>query len=119
MLAVPVSYIIYIGLNFYRYHSESTYYDIGDTVLTSGNTWKWADLILTFGGMSIGEILAVTQILSMFGISTDINVYLWMLSTTLFIPLLSATYYGLMLWSYDRAYDSIVNGVNASDAATL
>ena len=119
MLAVPLSYVVYIGFDFYRYHSATTYYDIGDTVLTSGNTWKWADRILTFGGMSIGEILTVTQILSMFGIATDINVFLWMLSTMLFIPLISVSYYGLMFWSYDRAYVSIENGLNASDAATL
>jgi len=70
--------------------------------------------------LSVGAILTITQLLSMFGIAAEVNVMLWGYATMLVGPLLGAAISGIAMWGYDQAYqlcnaDSSTN----ADACTM
>merc|ERR1712062_79880 len=51
--------------------------------------------------MSIGGILTLTQLLSMFGVAAQINVILWGYAGMLVGPILGAFISGMAMWGYD------------------
>merc|ERR1712062_531797 len=84
-LMVAISHVAYPALDLFRYQSAATYWDVSDATFGAGatNWWKLYNQIGMYGALSIGSILTITQLLSMFGIAAEVNV---------------------MLWGYDQAY---------------
>ena len=106
-----------IYFDIFRYKSATTYYDLGDTVLGSNNFWKFADRLIDYGTLAIFDLLGLFELLSHFGIHSELNVIAWMLATGVGIPIMLATYFGLMIWSYDRSYAA--NSADGSDGDIL
>merc|ERR1712045_762240 len=99
-----------------------TYWDVTDETFGAGatNWWKLYNQIGQYGMLSVGAILTITQLLSMFGVAAEINVMLWGYATMLVGPLIGAVVSGLAMWGYDEAYqlcdtDSYTN----ADACTM
>lgn len=78
-LSIAVGQIFRSGAELFRYRSDADYYVLGDTAFGSGvqNWWKLYNSIGMYGRMSIGVILTITQLLSMFGLFADVNVMVW------------------------------------------
>merc|ERR1711990_944193 len=115
-LMVAISHVAYPALDMFRYTSAETYWDVTDTTFgaSATNWWKLYNQIGMYGALSIGAILTITQLLSMFGIAAEVNVMLWGYVTMLVGPLLGAAVSGIAMWGYDQAYqlcdtDSSVN----------
>merc|ERR1712241_528058 len=106
----------------FRYKSADDYWTVTDTTFGTGatNWWKLYNQIGQYGMLSVGAILTITQLLSMFGIAAEVNVMLWGYATMLVGPLLGAAISGIAMWGYDQAYrlcnaDSSTN----ADACTM
>ena len=115
--AILVISITKIYVDIYRYKAATTYYDLGDTVLGSNNFWKFADRLIDYGTLAIFDLLGLFELLSHFGIHSELNVIAWMLATGVGIPIMLATYFGLMIWSYDLSYAA--NNADGSDGDIL
>ena len=100
---VAISHTIYPALELFRYRSASDYYDTTafDGTSDGTNYWKLYNLITMYGMMSIGGILTLTQLLSMFGVAAQINVILWGYAGMLVGPILGAFISGMAMWGYD------------------
>ena len=57
-----------------------------------------------YGRLSIGVVLTITQLLSMFGLFADVNVMVWGYYGWLAEPLLQGVMTAISLWAYDQAY---------------
>lgn len=64
------------SLTYLRYRSDSTFYDLGDTYLST-NYWEQANMVRHPTRMLIFGILFILQLLSMLGIAVDINMMAW------------------------------------------
>lgn len=88
------------ALQLFRYRSDEDFYLIGEQ-LTSGNTWKWANLLQDYSMLALGGIAFITQLLSMFGIANEINLLVWMWGLG-FVGMLVEAVAGLMMfYGYD------------------
>merc|ERR550532_3310338 len=105
-LMVAISHVAHPALDMFRYTSAATYWDVSDTTFgaSATNWWKLYNQIAQYGTLSIGAILTITQLLSMFGIAAEVNVMLWGYATMLVGPLLGAAVSGIAMWGYDQAY---------------
>jgi len=105
-LMVAISHVVHPALDMFRYTSGATYWDVTDTTFGAGatNWWKLYNQIGQYGMLSVGAILTITQLLSMFGIAAEVNVMLWGYATMLVGPLLGAAISGIAMWGYDQAY---------------
>merc|ERR1712113_172985 len=107
-LMVAISHVVHPALDMFRYTAGDTYWDVTDTtfgtVADTTNWWKLYNQIGQYGMLSVGAILTITQLLSMFGVAAEINVMLWGYATMLVGPLLGAVVSGLAMWGYDQAY---------------
>ena len=79
--------------------------------------WIFADRLIDYGTLAIFDLLFWFELLSHFGIHSELNVIAWMLATGVGIPIMLATYFGLMIWSYDRSYAA--NSADGSDGDIL
>jgi len=64
------------GLAAFRYRSESNFYDSGK-IGDETNWWKLGDQIRNFSGLGVGGVLALTSLLSAFGIANSVNMMAW------------------------------------------
>merc|ERR1712037_792582 len=105
-LMVAISHVAYPALDLFRYTNGESYWEVTDTDFGAGKTnwWKLYNQIGMYGTLSIGAILTITQLLSMFGIAAEVNVMLWGYATMFVGPLLGATVSGIAMWGYDQAY---------------
>jgi len=105
-LMVAISHVAYPALDLFRYQSATTYWDVTDATFGAGatNWWKLYNQIGMYGALSIGAILTITQLLSMFGVAAEVNVMIWGYATMLVGPLLGAAVSGIAMWGYDQAY---------------
>ena len=105
-LMVAISHVVHPALDLFRYQSADDYWTVSDQTFGLGfsNWWKIYNLIGQYGSLSIGAILTITQLLSMFGIAADINVMLWGYATMFVGPILGAVVSGIAMWGYDQAY---------------
>lgn len=101
-LSVALGAAVGSALELFRYRSESTYYDGGK--ILSSNYWKLADVIALYGALVLGSVAATTQLLSMLGIATEINVMVWMLGFPLVGGLVGLFYSIMMFLAYDGSY---------------
>merc|ERR1739844_36825 len=99
-LMVAISHVAHPALDMFRYTSAETYWDVTDATFGAGatNWWKLYNQIGQYGMLSVGAILTITQLLSMFGVAAEINVMLWGYATMLVGPLLGAVVSGLAMW---------------------
>lgn len=102
-LMVAFSGMLQIGLKTFRYHSDEDYYVYGATT-SSTNYWEYANMISSYYFLAAFGIAFITQLLSMFGIANEVNLYVWMgLLGGLggLVEMVS----GLLLWyAYDEAH---------------
>lgn len=102
-LMVAFSGMAQIALKTFRYRSNENYYDSGATTSTT-NYWEYSNMISGYYFLAAFSIAFITQLLSMFGIANEINLYVWMgLLGGLggLVELVS----GLLMWyAYDEAY---------------
>ena len=107
-LMVAISHVVHPALDMFRYTAGDNYWDVTDTtfgtVADTTNWWKLYNQIGQYGMLSVGAILTITQLLSMFGVAAEINVMLWGYATMLVGPLLGAVVSGIAMWGYDQAY---------------
>ena len=105
-LMVAISHVAYPALDLFRYQSADDYWTVSDQTFGLGfsNWWKIYNLIGQYGMLSVGAILTITQLLSMFGIAAEINVMLWGYATMFVGPILGAVVSGIAMWGYDQAY---------------
>jgi hypothetical protein len=87
----------------FRYRSASTYYD---SALYTGDTnyWKLGDQMRLFGGLAIGGLLAVTQLLATLGIAVGLNGTVWMLVGGLGGMILSLAVGIVRFLGYEQGY---------------
>ena len=89
----------------FRYRSDSKFYDAplytGDT-----NYWKLGDQMRLFGGLAIGGLLAVTQLLATLGIAVGLNGTVWMLVGGLGGMLLSLAVGIVRFLGYEQGYSN-------------
>jgi hypothetical protein len=76
-LLVAMWNVIYAGSYAFRYRSKASYYDIGKLGDNSSNRYKLSDQIRLYGTLAIFVPISITQLLSMFGIATGINMLAW------------------------------------------
>lgn len=74
---VAASWAAYSALEAFRYRSASTYYDSAK-ILDTDEYYKLSDTVKFYGGLAVGGILAVTQLLAIFGIAVPLNATVWM-----------------------------------------
>ena len=111
-LMVAISHTAHSALQLFRYRSADTYYVAGDTAFGTDatNWWSLYNMIGNYGMLSIGAILTITQLLSMFGIAASTNVMLWSYSMMLVGPILGGVVEGLAAWAYEKAYSECEAG---------
>jgi len=103
------------GLELYRYRGADSYYDDGN--ISATNWWKLSNLIEGYTKLTLATILALTQLLSMFGVGASVNMMLWGYSTMLVMPLVMGVT-EMMRWAgYDAAY-VICQDSGSADQAT-
>ena len=90
----------------FRYRSESKLYEAplytGDT-----NYWKLGDQMRLFGGLAIGGLLAVTQLLATLGIAVGLNGTVWMLVGGLGGMILSLAVGIVRFLGYEQGYSNL------------
>jgi len=102
-LMVAFSGMVQLALRTFRYRSSETYYDSGATT-SSTNYWEYSNMISGYYFLAAFSIAFITQLLSMFGIANEINLYVWM-GLLGGIGGLVELVSGLLLWyAYDEAY---------------
>ena len=74
-LHIALGTAVHAALELFVWHDED-YYDDGDVLST--NTWKYVGMAHHYSQLGIFSILAITQLLSMFGIAGEINLMAWM-----------------------------------------
>ena len=108
-LGVASMWAIGSAMNAFRYRSDSKFYDAplytGDT-----NYWKLGDQMRLFGGLAIGGLLAVTQLLATLGIAVGLNGTVWMLVGGLGGMILSLAIGVVRFLGYEQGY------ANATDS---
>ena len=62
----------------FRYRSASDYYDAGTEVFGDRNYWELSNIIPQYFYLGMGSLAALTQLLSIFGIGSGINLLVWM-----------------------------------------
>ena len=62
----------------FRYRSASDYYDAGTEVFGDTNYWELSNIIPQYFYLGMGSLAAFTQLLSIFGIASGINLLVWM-----------------------------------------
>ena len=125
-LMTAISHTIHPALQLFRYRSASDYYNLGEDVwgVDGINWWSLYNTIANYSLLSIGSILSITQLLSMFGVAVETNLMLWDYATNIVAPILGAVVSGLVFWAYDSAYqscsvDSVANACTVQAAIEL
>merc|ERR1719266_1274793 len=88
-LHVAMGSAIHAALELFVWH-EDDYYDDGEVLGT--NTREYLGMLSHYSHLGIWSILTITQLLSMFGITGEINLMAWMYAEMLEI--------NLMAWMY-------------------
>jgi hypothetical protein len=102
-LMVAFSGMVQIALKTFRYRSNENYYDDGATT-SSTNYWEYSNMISGYYFLAAFSIAFTTQLLSMFGIANEINLYVWM-GLLGGLGGLVEMVAGLLSWyAYDEAY---------------
>merc|ERR1712241_1632828 len=114
-LSVMAMSAVHAGLNLFRYHSSATYYDNGD--VQSMNFYKYAHKIEGYAALSIGSLLTIMQLLSMFGIANGVNMMMWQYGGMVFhIAVLTAL--GMLHWVKFDGYNYAEGGVTPNNSKT-
>ena len=66
------------AMQLFRYRSASDYYDAGTEVFGDTNYWELSNIIPHYFYLGMGSLAALTQLLSIFGIGSGINLLVWM-----------------------------------------
>jgi len=71
--------------------------------------------------LSVGAVLSITQLLSMFGVAVETNVMLWNITMMYLAPVLSGVVGLLAWWGYDQAYTNCADDgyANQADACSV
>ena len=99
-LHVALGSAIHAALELFVWH-EDDYYDNGDVLST--NTWKYLGQLHHYSHFGVMSILALTQLLSMFGILGEINIMAWMYAEMLEMIVGMVLKLGWM-YTYEMAY---------------
>ena len=93
----------YSAAELFRYKSDYAGYKLYDSV-SSTNFWKYADLIFEWGWFTIGSLAFFTQLLSLFGLSSGINLMVWHFGVGMVGMLVVQLSSALKWWAYDSAW---------------
>ena len=93
----------------FRYRSASDYYDNGTTVFGDRNYWELSNIIPHYFYLGMGSLAAFTQLLSIFGIASSINLLVWMFGLGAFGGIVMAISSVLASYGYDQAYQMSVD----------
>ena len=112
------------GLELFRYRSATDYYSNGDTVFGStSNYWQLSHLVAEYFYLGMGSLAFFTQLLTLFGIGAEINLFVWTVGVTMLGGLVSAVSGGLAVYGYDQAYqmtvDSSASTANVTAATSV
>merc|ERR1719216_848313 len=66
------------AMQLFRYRSDSNYHANGTTVFGDRNYWELSNIIPQYYFLGMGSLAAFTQLLSIFGIGSGINLLVWM-----------------------------------------
>ena len=91
--------------------SESNYYDAGNILST--NWWSLAGLVNDYGGLVLGSMAFLTQLLALFGILVELNLLMW----TTILGTIGLTYQLTLTVLYFMAYNS-ANSKKSEKVAT-
>ena len=75
-LAVAIGAATHVALDLFRYRSSTTYFDAGEIFVT--NYWKIGYQIGAYGALASWIVLAISQLVSMFGYGNEMNITLWL-----------------------------------------
>ena len=102
----------------FRYRSASNYYDDGTTVFGDTNYWELSNIIPQYFYLGMGSLAAFTQLLSIFGIGSGINLLVWMFGLGAIGGIVMAVSSILAGYGYDEAYKVTVDDTATSAEVT-
>ena len=112
-LAVAIGAATHVALDLFRYRSSSTYFDAGD--ITGTNYWRLSYQIGAYGGLASWIVLAISQLISMFGYGNEMNLMLWMSVAPAVGALVRMGQGILAAIAYDSAYQLLNDGDSSND----
>ena len=92
------------ALNMFRYQSAASYYTNSANVIGSTNYYELAHLLGNYSAITIGGSLALLQLLSMFGVLVELNLYFWLMLAPILGGFISSGVGTFMFLAYDKAY---------------
>lgn len=111
---VALGAVVSAAMDLFRYR-PSTFYDSYDTV-SDTNWWKYANLVGSYAGLTLGSVAFITQVLSIFGIAAEINIMVWMYGVSLGGLIIGMITGALRLWAYEQAWSSAEDGTNGASS---
>ena len=88
----------------FRYRSAADYYDNGTTVFGDRNYWELSNIIPHYFYLGMGSLAAFTQLLSIFGIASGLNLLVWSIGMGAIGGLVMGVSSMLASYGYDQAY---------------
>ena len=112
------------ALELFRYRSATDYYANGDTVFGStSNYWEMSHLVANYFYLGMGGLAFFTQLLTLFGIGAEVNLFVWTVGVTMLGGVAAAVSGGLAAYGYDLAYqmtvDSSASAANITAASSV
>ena len=101
------------AMQLFRYRSASDYYDDGDTVFGDRNWWRYSNIAPQYFYLGMGSLAAATQLLSIFGVATGLNMLVWMIGLGAIGGIVTGVAGAMASYGYDQAYQ-----VSVDDTAT-
>ena len=102
-LLVSALLVTRYSLGLFRYRMDSAYYTPGEA-LADWNPWKVANLIESYGMLTLGAAAFVTELLSLFGIAAQINYFVWVFGVGIGGVTVALASVLFRLIAYDKAY---------------
>lgn len=103
-LVVAATIAVRAGLNHFRYNAEKDHYKLWEHVSYGTNWFKWANDLHDWAALVIGSIAFISQLLSMFGVLTSVNVMIWMYGVRMGGMLFMAFSSALRFWAMEMAW---------------
>jgi hypothetical protein len=78
--SVAIGALTWACLDMFRYRTGivwEAYEDQAEVIYTTVDYFKWAHYIGGYGNIALWSVAAITQLMSNFGIATDINLMVW------------------------------------------